>query len=86
MGVVAAAYWVAMAIPIAATFAMPTGGRRWLVAGAAVLIALLPAIGIARSVSAETLDPFVASLQTFALSLLGIQIASTLIAVTPVRR
>lgn len=85
IGLVAAAYWVAMAIPVAATFAMPTAGRRLLVAVAAVVIGLLPVIGIARSAPVASLDPFFESLQMFAFGLLGIQIASSLIAVTPVR-
>lgn len=86
IGMIAAAYWIGMAIPIAAVFSMPTAGRRALVAAAAIVIALLPVIGIAQSVAATSLNPLVSSLQIFALSLLGIQIASTVIAVTPVRR
>lgn len=86
LGLIAGGYWLGMAIPIAAVFAMPTPGRRAIVAAAAVVIAMLPVIGVIRAASTETLDPMYFGLQYFAIGLLAIQIGSTLIAVTPVRR
>jgi len=81
----AAAYWIAMAIPISAAFAMPTPQRRALVGAAAVVIALLPAVGVIRSLMHQSAIPLYVSFQWFAYSLLAIQIASTAIAVKPVR-
>lgn len=86
LALIVAGYWIAMAIPIAAVFAMPTRGRRMLVAAAAVVIGLLPVIGIVRSIRSDSLAPLGDSLTHFAISLLAIQIVGTLIAVTPVRR
>jgi Flp pilus assembly protein TadD len=82
----AMAYWIGMAIPIAAAFAMPTPQRRFLVGAAAVVIGLLPAIGVIRSLTEQSAVPLLVSFQWFAYSLLAVQIASTFIAVKPVRR
>ncbi len=86
LGLIAAAYWLGMAIPIAAAFAMPTPERRLLVGAAAVIVMFVPAIGLLRGLGQESLVPFFSSLQLFAYSLLGIQIASSLIAARPVRQ
>jgi tetratricopeptide (TPR) repeat protein len=85
LAVMAAAYWIGMAIPISAAFAMPTPQRRGLVGGAAVVVAVLPAIGVVRSLIHQSDDPLYVSFQWFAYSLLAIQIASSVIAAKPVR-
>ncbi|MCG8651042.1 MAG: hypothetical protein MI861_14485, partial [Pirellulales bacterium] len=84
-GLVGAMYWVGVAILIAAVFSMRSSGRLLLVAAAAVVIGLLPAYGIMQCVSTASLLPLVSSFQYFAYGLLGIQIVSSVLAVTPVR-
>lgn len=86
LGVLASAYWIGMAIPIAATFAMPTPKRKLVVGAATLVIAMLPVIGLLQAVSVGSLEPFFGSFKTFAYSLLGIQIASSLIAASPVQK
>jgi tetratricopeptide (TPR) repeat protein len=84
-GIIAAAYWLGMAIPIAAAFAMPTPQRRLWVGAAAIVVLLLPVVGLLRGVGQESLTPFFVSLQYFGYSLLGIQIASGIIAAQSVK-
>ena len=86
LGVLAAAYWLGMAIPIAATFSMADQQRRWLLGAATVVIALLPAIGIVQATSQASMMPLYASFQWFAYSLLAVQIGSNVLAVRPIRR
>lgn len=86
MGLYAAGFWVGAAILVAATFAMPTPGRRMLVGGFSVLAIGFPLLGIVRAVLGNDLDPFFQGFQTFGYSLLGIQIASQLVAAQPVKQ
>ena len=86
VALLAAAYWVGMAIPIAATFAMQTQQRRMVLGAATVVVAVLPPIGIVRSVVANDPVYLYESLQWFAYSLLAIQIGSSVIASRPVQR
>ncbi|MGI9474976.1 MAG: tetratricopeptide repeat protein [Rubripirellula sp.] len=86
LGFLFAAYWLGLAIPIAATFAMADPQRRWLVGGATLVIAFLPIVGAIRAVSNDTMMPFYSSLQWFGYSLLAVQIGSNVLAVRPVRR
>jgi len=86
LAILAAAYWIGLTIPIAATFLMPTTQRRLLVGAAAIVIASLPVIGVARAVWEHSATPLVASFTYFAYGLLAIQIASNVIAVKPVQR
>lgn len=85
LGLLAAVYWLGLAIPISATFLMPTAGRRWLVGGATAVIACLPVIGVIRSLSENSADPLYNSFVQFAWCLLAVQIASNVIAIKPVR-
>ncbi len=86
LALLALAYWIGMAIPIAAAFAMPTPQRRGLVGAAAIVIGCLPVVGVVRSVIEQSSLPLYVSFQWFGWSLLAVQIASTFIAVRPVRR
>ena len=86
MGLLATAYWSGMAIPIAATFAMPTPQRRLMLAAATLAVAALPPTGIVRSILANDPSYCYQSFQWFAYSLLAIQIGSTVIASRPVQR
>jgi tetratricopeptide (TPR) repeat protein len=81
----AMAYWLGMAIPISATFLMPTQKRQLLVGAATVVIALVPVIGVIRSLSEQSPSPLYHSFAQFAYCLLAIQIASNVIAIKPVR-
>ena len=81
----AAAYWLGMAIPISATFLMPTRERRWLVAAASVAVAGLPVVGAFRSVWAQSPEPLYFGFQYFAFGLLAIQVGGNLIAMKPVQ-
>lgn len=85
-GVIAGAYWIGLAILIAATFSMPTKNRRLLVGAVATAVALLPGFGLFNAIVQESLTPFYGSLQMFAYSLLGIQIVGGIIASQPVKR
>jgi hypothetical protein len=85
MALLAAAYWLGLAIPISGTFAMPTRERRTVFAAAAVVVALLPVYGILRSVMEQTPAAMYASFQNFAWGLLAFQIAVNLIAAKPVQ-
>ncbi|MEM8667939.1 MAG: tetratricopeptide repeat protein [Planctomycetota bacterium] len=86
LGVLAAAYWLGLTIPISATFMMPTKQRRLLFAAASVVIASLPVIGIMQAIADNSTAPLAGGITYFAYGLLGIQIASNLVAVRPVRR
>ncbi len=85
LAILSAAYWIGLAIPISATFLMPTAQRRLLVGAAAIVVALLPVIGAVRSVAQDSPSPLYAGFTYFAYGLLAIQIASNVIAVKPVR-
>ena len=86
LGILAAAYWLGMAIPIAATFAMSDPKRRLFIGAATIAIALLPVIGATRAVLGDSMVPFYTSFQWFGYSLLAVQIGSNVLAARPVRR
>lgn len=86
LAVLAGAYWIGLTIPISSTFMMPTSQRRWLVGGAAIVIASLPIIGVIRCVSENSDIPLFGAFTYFAYGLLAIQIGSNLVAAQPVRR
>ncbi|QDT05707.1 Tetratricopeptide repeat protein [Rubripirellula lacrimiformis] len=86
LGVLAGAYWIGVAIMVAAAFSMPTGQRRLLVGGAGVLVACVPIYGVVQSVLAPSFDPLFGSFQAYGYSLLAIQIGSQFVAAQPVRR
>ncbi len=77
----AGAYWLGLAIPIAATFSMQTKQSRWLVGAGSVVVGLLPVLGIARTLSSGDPTFLFRSFQNFGMGILAIQIASTILAV-----
>ena len=86
LAILAAAYWLGLTIPISATFLMPTRERQWLVGGAALVIALLPAAGVTRAIWENSREPLILGFTYFAYGLLAIQVVSNLVAVKPVRQ
>ncbi|MDE0864664.1 MAG: tetratricopeptide repeat protein [Rubripirellula sp.] len=86
MGILAGAYWLGLAIPIACAFGMEDRKRRWLLGIATVVIALLPVGGTLISIRQDSMAPVIASLHWFAYALLAVQIGSNLLAIRPVRK
>jgi Flp pilus assembly protein TadD len=85
LALLAMGYWLGMAIPISAAFSMPTQERRLLVGALAVVIGLLPVIGVVRTVLNDQLSFLFVSFQWFGYSLLAIQIGSQFIAAKTVK-
>lgn len=83
LGVLAGAYWLGLAIPIAGTFSVDEPRRRLALAAITVVIGLIPVAGTLMSVSADTLQPLLASFRYFAGSLLIFQVGSNLVLARP---
>ena len=85
LGILAGAYWLGLAIPIACTFGMADPKRRALLGIVTVMIAMVPVVGTLVSISQDSMDPVMVSFQWFAYSLLAVQIGSNLLAFRPVK-
>jgi len=85
LGILAGAYWLGLAIPIASTFSMEDQKRRMLLGIASVAIALVPVGGTLLSISQGSMAAVMVSFQWFAYSLLAVQIGSNLLVLRPVR-
>lgn len=85
LAVLAAAYWIGLTIPVAATFAMNTPRRRIGLAIATLAVASLPPLGLLRSLISNDPDLLFEHFRWFAYSLLAIQIGSLVIASRPVQ-
>ena len=80
VGVIAAAYWIVMAIPIAATFAMETVANRLLFGAATLFVALLVPVGVLRASAQDDFTPLTDSITWFVLSVFAVQIVSSIMA------
>ena len=80
LALLGAAYWLGMAIPISAAFAVEGRQNQMLIGGGAVLLALLPVYGVIRTLVADDPGFLYDSFQLFGWGLLGIQIASNVLA------
>jgi Flp pilus assembly protein TadD len=85
LGVLAGAYWLGMAIPIAGAFGMEDPKRRLLLGVIAVGIALIPVVGTILSVTSDTIAPVISSIRYFAFALLAFQVGTNLLAARPAR-
>ena len=85
LGILAGAYWLGMAIPIAGTFSPDEPKRRLGLGAITVVIGLIPVVGTLLSLSGETILPVIASFRYFAFSLLAFQIGSNLLLARPVQ-
>ncbi|MDB4749939.1 tetratricopeptide repeat protein [Rubripirellula sp.] len=85
LGVLAAAYWLGMAIPIAGTFGVEDSSRRLGLGVITVAIALIPIVGTLMSLQRDTLDPVISSFRYFAFALLAFQFGSNLLVARPVQ-
>jgi tetratricopeptide (TPR) repeat protein len=84
-GSLAAMYWFALSVPIAATFSMLTPKRFALCAAATVMVTLLPIIGLVRGLQIGSAEPFYEYFKYFYYGILGIQIVSQVMNARPVR-
>ncbi|MDA7874110.1 tetratricopeptide repeat protein [Rhodopirellula sp.] len=85
LGVLAGAYWLGMAVPIACTFGMEDQRRRVYLGAITVAIALIPVGGTVLSLLADSSVPVISSFSWFAYSLLAFQIGSNLLGTRPVK-
>lgn len=86
LAILTCGYWLGLTIPISASFLMKTPQRMLLLGGASVVIALLPVIGVVRSLMAANPTPLYESMQVFAYGLLAIQIAGNVLAIKTVKQ
>ncbi|KAA1257658.1 outer membrane protein PgaA [Rubripirellula obstinata] len=84
-GLLAAMYWFALSVPIAATFSMLTTKRFAICAAATVVVTLLPIAGLVRGLQLGSAEPFYGFFQYFYYGILGIQIVSQVMNARPVR-
>jgi hypothetical protein len=84
-GILVAAYWVVMMIPVAATFQQKTTMRTVGVGVASIIIGLIPVYGILMSVAARSPESGDGTITTFAFSILVLQIVSGFMQQTAVR-
>jgi tetratricopeptide (TPR) repeat protein len=85
LGVLAAVYWLGMAIPIAGTFSVDDPKRRLGLGAITIVIGLIPVVGVLFSISEDTLLPVDASFRYFAFALLAFQFGSNLLLARPVQ-
>ncbi len=85
LGVLAGAYWLGMAIPIAGTFGVDDPKRRLGLGGITVAIGLIPVVGILLSITGDVIWPVIASFRYFAFALLAFQVGSNLLMTRPVQ-
>ena len=84
-GLLAAMYWFAMSVPIAATFSMLTPKRFAICGAATIAVGLLPIVGLIRALQMESAEPFYGFFQYFYFGILGIQIISQVMNAKTVR-
>ena len=85
LGVLAGAYWLGMAIPIAGTFGVDDSRRRLGLGVITVVIGLIPVVGTVLSITGDEIWPVIASFRYFAFALLAFQVGSNLLLTRPVQ-